>query len=171
MQADTNTLIIALGILVIMFVTIGLSRIFTDFWDNLLRRIKEWRNPEIQIKVERAVHKFDAGVFLYSTDLVFSNTTETETRIEDIKIFDKRKRELEFVTRGHTGPVTSFNIQGNDHQKWFIFCRQKQTGETTLVKLKACIYRTGKKKTCKKFESRLVSEGEFPTGEWFILPR
>jgi hypothetical protein len=71
---------------------------------------------------------------------VLSNTTETETRIEDIKIFDKQKRELEFVTRGLTGSVTSFNIQGNDSQNWFIFCRRKPTNETSLVKLKTCIY-------------------------------
>lgn len=166
MQMDIITLFLTA---LALFITIGLTAAFTDVWNGLFGRIKERRNPEIQIRIEQATHIHDRGLFLHNMRMSFSNTTETETRIDNIKFFDKKKRELEYVTRGMTGIITSFDIRGNASQFWSIFCHRQPTGETNLVKLKVCIYRVGKRTICKTFESRLVSERQFDSGDWFII--
>lgn len=165
MQTGIDVVVISV---VVIFVTIGLTKLFTDFWDKLFDRVKQWRNPDIKIEIRRAVHKFNRGLFLHNMDIVFYNTTEIQTRIENVKIFDKKKRELEFVRHGQAGPVTSFDIPGYDIVPWFIFCNRQQTGETTHAKLKVCIYPVGKRKICKKFESTIIEAGQFPTGDFFV---
>lgn len=142
--------------------------LFGYFFREIGGMIKERFKPEIQVTVKSAVHKFDAGLFLHSVYLNISNTTETEMRIDNITLFDKRKRELRYVTRGHTSAVTEFDIRGGETQSWSCFCHREPTGETDWVKLRLVIERTGRRTLRTKFESRLVLEGEFPTGEWII---
>ena len=149
---------------VALFLTVGLSILFGYFFREIGGKIKERFKPAIQVTVKSAVHKFDAGLFLHSIDLKLSNTTETEMRIDNITLFDKHKRELRYVTRGDTSAVTEFNIGGSETQDWSCFCHREPTGETDWVKLRLAIERTGKRTLRTKFESRLVREGEFPTG-------
>lgn len=164
MQFDANLIVVArLG----LFLSIGFSLLFTDFWKGVFRRIREWVTPGIQIEVSLAVHKFDAGLFLHSIILNISNTTERETRIDNITIFDKRRRELRYITRKSS--LTELNIGDSETQHWYCFCHREPTGETDLVRLGLAIERTGKRTLWKIFESRLVSDGEFPAEDRFYV--
>ena len=103
--------------ILVLFLTVGLTLLSTHFFKEIAGKIRERFKPELEVKVESAVHKVDGGLFLHSIDLSSSNTTERETRIDITTIFDKLGRELRYVTRGHTSPVTEFNIGRSETQR------------------------------------------------------
>ena len=74
---------------------------------------------------------------------------------------------MEFITRGHTGPVTEFEIYGVDTINWSVFCRgeipKKQNQEQ--IKLKIEIERVGHKTLKLDVDSTLVPRRKLPTGE------
>jgi len=161
-----DIILVTVGI-VVLFLTAGLTLLFNHFFKEIAGKVKERLKPDIRVKIESAVHTFDGGLNLHSVDLSISNTAERETRINNITIFDKLGRELRYVTRGHTSPVTEFGISGTETQRWFVFCRRESTGEFDSARLRLAIERKGKRTLWKSFESRSVPHEEFPTGEWF----
>lgn len=151
--------LIAVGF-VVLFLTIGLSMVFTDIWKGVLRRIRERFVSGIQIEVELAVHEFDrGGLFSHYIGLNISNTSKRNMRIDNIKILDKRKREL----KSDTSSGTPLDIGPDNDGNWFCFCQRKPTRETDIVRLKMGIERLGKRTIWKSFESRFVSDREFPS--------
>ena len=135
--------------------------LFGYFFKEIAGWIKELFEPGIQVVVELSRYKFDRGKFLHRIDLRITNTSESETRIDNITIFDKRMREMQYVT-SKTSP-REFDIRGSETQSWFCFCHREPTGETNLVKLRLAIERSGKRKLWKIFESRFDSPEKFPS--------
>jgi hypothetical protein len=151
---------IVAGDILVLFLTVGLSMLFGYFFKEIADWIKVQFRPEIHVQVELAVHKFDGGAFLHSMFLKFTNMSETETRIDNITMYDKSMRELNFDTH-NTSPLV-FNVRGGETQNWWCSCHRDGTGETGLVKLRLAIDRLGKRRLWKIFESRLVTDEEFP---------
>lgn len=166
MQID---IIVGLITVVVLFVTIGFSMLFSNFWRELGRRIRERIKSEIQVDVISAVHIQEAGLFVHCIDLELSKRSKEEMRIANMTIYDKLGREMPYVMRGHTYPATEFNIDGSETQRWRGFCHRESTGETDRVRIRLAIERIGKRTLWKSFESRTVPPREFPTGEWFFF--
>ena len=152
-----------------LFLTVGFTTLFVYFFKEIAGKIRKRFVNEVHVTVKSSVHMFDRGLFLHSIDLRLTNTTETDMRIDNLTIFDKRGRELQYVTRGPTSSTTEFDISGDETYSWSGFRHRNPTGETNRVKLKLTIESIGKRTISRNFESRLVPPERFPSGEFFFF--
>ena len=160
------------NVLVILFLTGAVTTLFAfiykKFGGIVLERLKRFKN-EFQVDIVDCIHTDESGLFIHFLELNISNNKVSTMRIDNISLFDKQGRELNFITRGHTSPITEFEINGNETEPWRCFCQRQPTGESDQAKLKLVIEKRGKRTTKKNLVSTIVPKRKFPTGEIMIV--
>jgi len=160
--------------LLVLFVTGAAERVFGKIYDRIGMKVAEYRGLDdgFQISVKDCVHTEENGKYTYSIGMDITNNKTMTVRVKNATVRDSKGRELEYITRGHTGPVHQFEISGENTLFWSIFGQGEiPKKEKEQVKMKVEFERVGLKTVKIEILSTLVSREKMHTGEWFWVPR
>jgi len=161
-----------MGIVMIGIISVigfALLQLFVvDLYGDVKNRLNRSKSG-IKIETGDCMHTDYAGVIEHWIHFEITNGTKQTLRIDDIAVYDKRKRKMSFFSRGYVSTETKIEIPPDYTMPKSYFCKREPTGETDIVKLKMKIDIRGKGTRSLKIESMGVSKEKLPIGELLSL--